>query len=66
MGISGPGSQTNRSLASSLTLNHQLMEFSTRHWHFAITSTLVAVTSLIKWELVRTGFSHMSSRQYQK
>ena len=66
MGISSPGGQTNRSLTSSLTLDHQLMEFSTRHWRFAIASTLVAVASLIKWELVRTGFSCMSSRQYQE
>ena len=55
MGISSPGGQTNGSLTSSPTLDHQLMEFSTRHWHFTIMSTLVAVTSLIKWELVRTG-----------
>ena len=59
-----PGSHTKGSL--TLTLDHQLIEFSTRHWCFAITSTLVAVASLIKWELVRTGFSHMSSRQYQE
>ena len=44
----------------------KLWGFSTRHWRFAIVSTLVAVASLIKWELVRTGFSHMSSRQYQE
>ena len=66
MGISSPGSQTNGSLASSSTLDHQLMEFSTRHWCFAIASTLVAVASLIKGELVRTGFSGMSSKQYQE
>ena len=66
MGICSPDSQTNGSLTSSLTLDHQLMEFSTRHWRFAIVSTLVAIASLIKWELVRTGFSHMSSRQYQE
>ena len=29
-------------------------------------SILVAIASLSKWELVRTGFSHMPSRQYQK
>ena len=29
-------------------------------------SILVAVASLNKWELVRAGFSHMSSRQYQE
>ena len=52
MGISSPGGQTNGSLTSSLTIDHQLMEFSPRHWRFAITSTLVAVASLIKGELV--------------
>ena len=66
MGICSPGGQTNEHLTSSSTLDHQLMEFSTRHWCFAIMSTLVAVASLIKWKLVRTGFSHMSSRQYQE
>ena len=66
MGMCSPGGQTNGSLTSSSTLDHELMEFSTRHWYFAITSTLVAVASLIKWELVRTGFSHMSGRQYQE
>ena len=66
MGICSPDGQTNGSLTSSLTLDHHLMEFSTRHWRFAIVSTLVAIASLIKWELVRTGFSHMSSRQYQE
>ena len=48
MGISSPGSQTNGSLTSSSTLDHQLMEFSTRHWRSAIASTLVAVASLSK------------------
>ena len=48
MGISSPGGQSNGSLTSSPTLDHQLMEFSTRHWHFIIVPTLVAVTSLIK------------------
>ena len=55
MRICSPGSQTNGSLTSLLTLDHQLMEFSNRHWHFAIVSTLVTVVSLIKWKLVRTG-----------
>ena len=64
MGICSPGSQTNGSLTSSSTLDHQLMEFSTRHWRLAVMSTLVAVANLIKWELVRTGFSRMSSIQY--
>ena len=48
MGLSTPGGQTNRSLTSSSTLDHELMEFSTRHWCFAIVSTLVAVSSLSK------------------
>ena len=51
---------------SALTLDHQQWNFSLGIWHFAIVSTLVAVASLIKWELVRTGFSHMPSRQYQE
>ena len=41
MGICSAGGQTNGSLTLSLTLDHQLMEFSTRHWPFVIASTLV-------------------------
>ena len=61
------GGQTNSSKSYIIIdFRPSTMEFSTRHWRFAITSTLVAVDSLIQWELVRTGFSHMSSRQYQE
>ena len=34
--------------------------------HLNILMAVMAVTSLIKWELVRSGFSRMSSRQYQE
>ena len=52
-------------ISTSVSINKQ-WNFPLGIWCFAIASILVAVTSLIKWELVRTGFSHMSSRQYQE
>ena len=65
MQLSSPGGQTNGSLTSSSTLDHQQWNFPLGIWWFVIASTLVVVTSLIKQKLVRTGFSRMSSRQYQ-
>ena len=51
-------------ITSASTLDHQQWNFPLGIWHFAIASFLVAVVSLSKWELVRTGFSCMSSVPY--
>ena len=48
MGLSTPGGQTNGSLTSASTLDHQQWNFPLGIWRFAIMSTLVAMVSLSK------------------